>query len=474
MDDAEAGALKSMIWTIQNPAAGALAGELGAPLLFGDASHGPRCLVGPARLNPAMKDRAADQPVLTFDSDAALLVLDAPTLGGVFEAADLIRSVDQTSATLVAEDCATLADAVALIEREVARTWPSFALRGIDWGAVCAEHAPRVLEAAEPLPALQRWLAALGDGHTLVAPSTPVTFSPCQTIAVGGALLLRDVPEDSSAWRAGARPGFRVLGVDEADWLSRTAATPQCRPLAVGRRALATTPGIERELEAEGPDGRRVRWTECPSRPPWPELVSARRLPSGAGYLRIRQWVDRPGVTEAIDEALDRFRDAPGLVVDLRSNSGGNGRMAFGFRDRFLRAGGVIGHVRYSDPSTPGALTAPEPIVAEPAPPERRWSGPVRFLTDGLSYSASEDSMLGLAGLPHVQVIGEPSGGGSGRARSLRLLPGWRLMISTALAYTLGGWCVEGAGIPVDRFVPVRRPHPAGVDRVLAVADEGW
>ncbi len=49
-----------------------------------------------------------------------------------------------------------------------------------------------------------------------------------------------------------------------------------------------------------------------------------------------------------------------------------------------------------------------------------------------------------------MTVVGEPSGGGSGRPRSLRLLPGWTLTVSTALTYDREGRCIEGAGIPVD------------------------
>jgi carboxyl-terminal processing protease len=88
----------------------------------------------------------------------------------------------------------------------------------------------------------------------------------------------------------------------------------------------------------------------------------------------------------------------------------------------------------------------------------------VVVLTDSLTFSASEDFLLGLQGLEHVTVVGRPSGGGSGRPRALRLLPGMTLTVSTALTYDREGHCVEGAGIPVDV------PATGSDDEVLALA----
>ena len=98
----------------------------------------------------------------------------------------------------------------------------------------------------------------------------------------------------------------------------------------------------------------------------------------------------------------------------------------------------------------------------------------MRFLTDALTLSASEDALLGLQGLPHVRVVGTPSGGGSGRPRTLRLLPGQTLTVSTALTYDRCGRCVEGAGIPVDVPAAEAPPAPDAPDRVLAAADGAW
>ena len=101
-------------------------------------------------------------------------------------------------------------------------------------------------------------------------------------------------------------------------------------------------------------------------------------------------------------------------------------------------------------------LSQPFPLVAEPPEAAARWPGRLVALVDELTFSSSEDFLLGLQGLAHVTVVGRPTGGGSGRPRSIRLLPGWTLTVSTALTYDRGGRCIEGAGIPVDVTVPLR------------------
>jgi carboxyl-terminal processing protease len=198
-----------------------------------------------------------------------------------------------------------------------------------------------------------------------------------------------------------------------------------------------------------------VTWTETPTGRPYDDLVSWRRLSSGAGYLAVRLWLHDAGIPVAISEAFDALTGCDPLVLDLRGNVGGNYLLALDTRDRFLRTRTTIGSVRYAVGG--GRPADPVPIVGEPSDAVR-WPGNVVVLTDPLTYSASEDFLLGLAGLPHVRVAGEPSGGGSGRPRSLPLLPGWSISISTVLTYDRSGRCVEGAGIPVDLVRPAFGP----------------
>ncbi|RIQ13271.1 hypothetical protein DY240_26005 [Jiangella rhizosphaerae] len=92
-------------------------------------------------------------------------------------------------------------------------------------------------------------------------------------------------------------------------------------------------------------------------------------------------------------------------------------------------------------------------------------------MLDRLAYSATEDALLGLGSLDHVELLGEPSGGGSGRPRTVGLHDGVVLSVSTALTYEPGGRCVEGAGLSVGRELP---PGVLASGAAIAATDTGW
>ena len=80
-------------------------------------------------------------------------------------------------------------------------------------------------------------------------------------------------------------------------------------------------------------DGSERTFVDTPGASAWPDPIEWHRLPSGAGYRRIRRWVE-PDI-EAIDAALDEFAGPSGvdrLVVDLRDKAGGSLVVAADFR----------------------------------------------------------------------------------------------------------------------------------------------
>lgn len=457
-----------------------LESELGVCLWLEQAprnAQSPTWLIGPGACTPELgqlKLPASPWPVLRRLPEKRILIADAPDASGLFESLSLLRSFAWTARdTLEARPCASGEEAFLQAAEEIAHTWPSFQRRSISWLELCIQYANATAVSLEPLEALQRMVAQLDDAHTAVRStdrSIPPNFRA--RIAEDG-IVLHEVPEHSAAWHAGVREGHRLLEIDLAPAWPRVGATPHHRPFTVPFRALSGEPGKSADFVAVGPNGEMARWTESYQLPEPESLVAWRRLPSGAGYLRIQQWPSTDRIDELVDAAFADFSHAPGLIVDLRGNPGGAGSVAARFRDRFLRERTLLGTIQFTRPD--GALLPPEELWAEPAPAQKRWHAPVRFLTDPGTYSASEDALLGLQGLPHVEVVGEPGGGGSGRARSIRLLPGWRLTVSSCLTFDRLGRCIEGGGIALDQTIPMLgRTHGAWELELLAAADRGW
>lgn len=454
----------------------ALARELGAPIVVVDSPprHGALWLVGPRAFNPHLAAKvptAPRHPTLHLDRQRGVLISDAPDLDGILETFSGLRSLARhPGGPLVIAGCHSLTDAVQRVLVDVADSWAGFHLRPIHWTALSRPHIWRVRGASTAggaIRAMQAWTAELGDFHTWVRPTSTQLVLPYGAAVVNGEVVLTHVLPWTDGYAAGARPGWRLVGEDVHGVWQTTPAASHSKHLLVARRLLSGDAGQVRHLEARGPGGAWARWSEVFT-PPTGALAEWERLPSGAGYLWIGAWVPGFGVEEVIDEALTELSDCDRLIVDLRGNSGGRLWMAHQLRDRFLPDRRICGYIRHTEPG--GRLGPAEPLWGEPSE-GARWPGRVRFLTSPLSYSSSEDALLGLQGLPNVQVVGEPSGGGSGRNRRVRLFPGWRLTIATAITYDVRGRPVESQGIPVDHLVVPDRRHPDGSDPVLAAAE---
>ena len=405
-----------------------------------DPGCGPRWLV--------TVDPDAPHNTLAFDRDALVLTSRVRDGGGVLASLNLLHSLAGLGVDAISDaPCATLPEAAVRIAREITGTFPGFAIRATTWDAICARHdLPR--EDDITIEDLERWVAELGDAHTAIR-RTGGTYNPPYVVRLTReAAKLHRVPEDSPAWAAGVRPGWTLEGIDGHDWLIRTGAPPHARPWTAGRRAIALNGVDERAFTATSPSGERATWTERPIPPALERVFAWRRLDARTGYIRLANWFAGIGLEDAFDTALTELRGCQRLILDVQGNTGGNLMLATQTRNRFLRERTLLGAIRFS--TGDGRIADPVELWADPEPERLRWEGNLIVLTDPLTYSASEDFLLGLQGLPHVTVVGQRSGGGSGRPRSITLTNDVFMTISTALTFDRAGVCIENHGVPVD------------------------
>ncbi len=188
------------------------------------------------------------------------------------------------------------------------------------------------------------------------------------------------------------------------------------------------------------------------------------------GYFHFRNFGSLARSTAAIDEIIDVFRDARGIVVDVRANGGGDDRVGKAIADRFADRKRLYMTTRIRNGPDHDDFTAPKYWYAEPRGPHQ-FTGPVILLTHRYSISAAENFALAMRVLPNVTVVGDATSGVFADVYGDALPNGWRFSVSFKLFQDPTEFCWEGIGVPADlRQTNSKADVDAGRDRVIELA----
>ncbi len=398
-----------------------------------------------------------------------------------------VRGPASASPDLRAENAASF-DRVWTTVRD--RHWDP-TLGGLDWEAVRAELRPRAAGARtreEARAVLSEALERLGQSHFAIVPAEAYADASepgadgagaagLSTRILEGRATVASVLPGSPAERVGIRPGWVERAIDGKE------VAPDLRGIDVPfRRALqalavdarwAGPKGTAREGSFEDGTGRKVRRTvvlEPPAGTPaqlgWLPTqylrFDTRTLEGGAGYVHFNVFLDPPSLMPAFEEALHRFREAPGLVLDLRGNIGGIGVLAMG-----------IGGWLVAEPNRElGTMTTREGtlrFVLNPRSPV--FDRPLAVLVDEVSISTAEILAGGLQDLGRARVFGSPSAGAALPSAIERLPNGDGFQYAIANYIRTGGQPLEGRGVLPDVEAPLTREALlAGRDPALEAA----
>ena len=293
-----------------------------------------------------------------------------------------------------------------------------FGEKRTDWLAVRALYRPQALAAGSRddfAAVVDRVLGELYDAHThrgdaadgtARLPYYDLWVEPGRTGA-----LVTSVREGSAAADAGVVAGDMVTGVDGVPVAMRAAASmPRCLsrpdPAATAYAlniAVSGRRGQPRRLALRGAGGdERSVLLPLKITPKLPD-VECRLLPGGYGYIAIRSFADQ-AVTEAFDAALLRFRDTPGLVIDVRQNGGGDTAVARPIMGRFIAEQKPYARMRRRDGD---GLSEPWTEVVNPRGPFT-YQAPVAVLTTRWSASMAEGFPMGMRGIGRATIVGTP------------------------------------------------------------------
>lgn len=188
------------------------------------------------------------------------------------------------------------------------------------------------------------------------------------------------------------------------------------------------------------------------------------------GYFHFSRFSNRKASTTAIDEIVEAFKDAKGMVIDVRRNGGGDDFVGKIIADRFADRQRLYMKTMIRNGSDHDDFTPPRYWYVEPNGP-RQFTKAVVLLTNRFSISAAENFALALRVLPHVTVVGDFTSGCFADVYSDYLPNGWRFGCSYKLFVDPNDFCWEGIGVPPDlRVTNTDNYIEEGKDRVLDFA----
>ena len=370
---------------------------------------------------------------------------------------------------------------------------PTF--NGVDWKAVRERYRPRVEAAAgdeEFYTLLNRMAGELRDAHTRVRSprqnrerrKLQATSAGVLVYEVEGTPVVFDVSPESDAERAGVRRGMVVRTVDGRPVAEALAAAREEVGASSSERAtrllsyfrlVAGEPGSELKLGLTRADGTPFEVALARRTVSAEPQFSARLLPSGYAYVKFNRF--RPPVGKQLKEALAKFKDAPGLILDLRANGGGDGkegvRVAGYFFDDKVQVARIVTRTGKPPSALFGLVSFPKEFQAGEKG-GRLYSNPVVVLVNEGTGSTSELIANAMQEQRRAYVIGTQSCGCVlGVLEHRELKGGGDLAVSEIGFVTPNGRKLEGEGVRPDKSVAVTlRDLQSGRDLALEEAEK--
>lgn len=346
---------------------------------------------------------------------------------------------------------------------------------GVDWNASRELYRSRIggLKSDEEFYALlSQMLGELRDAHTLFRTPRQREASKKRQ-ATGAGISIRVVEEvpvifsvdkDSDAARAGIETGMIVRTIDGQPFAERFAqaqgeisasSSERLTRLRVYARMVAGEPDTPLKLGLTRADRTAFEVTLMRRTVSNVTPLTSYLLSSGFAYLKFNAF--REGTAKEVKAALGKFKDAPGLIIDLRGNGGGDVQEMLQIADYFFNSKVFFGRgvTRSGKPlSFLGGLVRVPLEVYAGGSGKQIYSKPIAILTGERTGSAAESFTAGMQENNRAWIIGSQSCGCVNVVNNqISVKGGGELQISELGYLSSKGRNLEGAGITPDKVV---------------------
>ena len=148
------------------------------------------------------------------------------------------------------------------------------------------------------------------------------------------------------------------------------------------------------------------------------------------GYIYVSSFSNALGDGN-LSQVLSMMALCDGLIIDVRSNSGGELTTARKLASRFTDEKVLVGYICHKTGTGHSDFSDPNPLYVEPSDGVR-WQKGVAVLTNRRSYSATNDFVNAMMQFPLVTIVGDKTGGGSGLPFTSEIPNGWSIRFSAS------------------------------------------
>jgi C-terminal processing protease CtpA/Prc len=194
-------------------------------------------------------------------------------------------------------------------------------------------------------------------------------------------------------------------------------------------------------------------------------------LRDSVGYIRYTSF-GSPVSDADLDFVLERFKNAKGIIFDIRDNGGGSLMTVQRIMSRLIEKPIEGGYSLVKNGKGRNDYSPKIVYKLKPYKKKKPFLKPVMLLVNRGCYSASTFFAGFMSLLPQVTLIGDKTGGGGGLPISTDLPNGWQARFSGTVTCLPNGFNIENGVLPDIQVELSPKDEANGIDTIIERAIE--